>query len=57
MIYYTFEKENIYYYGMIYVSKGRYIGYSKKRLYLIDVITDKNGFQYNQYKFVVENEI
>jgi len=57
MIYYTFEKENIYYYGMIYVSKGRHIGYSKKRLYSIDVITDKNGFQYNQYKFVVEDEI
>ena len=58
MIYYTFEKENIYYYGMIYIPKGRHMGcYSKKRLYSIDVITDKNGFQYNQYKFVVEDEI
>lgn len=58
MIYYTFEKENIYYYGMIYIPKGRHMGcYSRKSLYSIDVITDKNGFQYNQYKFVVENEI
>ena len=53
-IFYSYNEDNTYYYGYLYISNGRYIGYSKKILYSIDLITDKNGFQYNEYRLLEE---
>ena len=54
MIYYSYDEDNVFYYGYVYVCKARYMGYSRKMLYSIDLITDENGFQYNQYRLLEE---
>lgn len=53
-IFYSYNEDNVFYYGYVYVGKGKHIGYSKKSLYSIDLITDQNGFQYNQYHLLEE---
>ena len=52
MIFYSYNEDNVFYYGYVYVCKGKYMGYSRKMFYCIDVITDLNGFQYNQYRLL-----
>jgi len=52
IIFYSYNEDNIFYYGYFYSL--RHIGYSKKSLYSIDLITDQNGFQYNQYHLLEE---
>ena len=54
-IFYSYNEDNVFYYGYLYVSKGKHMGYSKKMLYSIDLITDENGFQYNQYLLLEES--
>ena len=54
MIYYSYDENDVFYYGYVYVCKGRHMGYSRKMLYSIDLITDANGFQYNDYCLLQE---
>lgn len=51
-IFYSYNENDVFYYGYLYVCKGKHMGYSKKTLYCIDVITDENSFQYNQYRLL-----
>ena len=52
MIFYSYNEDNVFYYGYVYICKGKYMGYSRKMFYCIDVMTDWNGFQYNQYRLL-----
>lgn len=54
MIFYSYNEDNVFYYGYVYVCKGKHMGYSRKMFYCIDLVTDKNGFQYNQYRLLQE---
>ena len=53
-IFYSYNENDVFYYGYLYISKGKHMGYSKKTLYSIDLMTDANGFQYNDYRLLEE---